>query len=863
MTGFWVSVIGLMIFFVVMKTKAIFDTLGRLSSEIHTLKKRMARLEAGATEQVEISHTQEVKPQPIDVPTPIEEKRTQPACKKSSPAKAPLEAYVPPYSSWEKKGASLCMKLLGGNTLAKVGIVLLFIGAAFLLKYAVSQGYFPVWLRYWVTGMMGVSLAVVGLALQRKQSGYAKVLFGGGIGITYLTIFAAFQISALLPVSLALTLLVVLAFTSVAAAFFLDSINLACVSTLGGLLAPVLIGSYDHMIGLFAYYCILNIGTFMLAMKKNWRVLNSISFVFTYAISMLWRVVHYHEVNRVQVEVMLNLLLILYLAIGIASAWRTKQKSSTINSSIIFGAPLLTLLMQVSLYYQEVGRLAMICGLTGALYFSLFMWLRKRAGMVSLSNAFAIVSLTFFSLIFPLVTHSYSTAIIWSIEASAAIWLGLSQSRRSMVWVGIVLHGFAYLCILSNILAWHFPLGNWMEDFVAASSLQAYMVASAVAAMTSVVSAFLLRRKAQTLANCFFIIGLLMWVRVAVLLHGLYFSEATLSGFSLVYAAVTALGLMGINLRARYPLLGMSTVLLLPLLVVTGFHYAVSDFRWTMHAACWLLALATWWFVLNRLEMQKQFARYITVMHRLSVVLSLLFPLRWFFMLLPVQQVVWWMPAATALISAYVGVIYILLQKQVWPVVNNQRVYASMLSGLMSLLCIIVLTANIVIPFLSPMTLSPWIDPVTVSSLLMMAMTFCWYRYFRHNVTASMNSIQILNAFILFTGLSIITMGLARIVHYYFGLPYTGAALLHASLFETPLSILWSLIGLLFMLLSTKKKKRETWYVGAGLMALVVFKLFFIDMQNSETVLRILAFMGVGVVMLVVAYFSPLPPKEA
>jgi uncharacterized membrane protein len=41
-----------------------------------------------------------------------------------------------------------------------------------------------------------------------------------------------------------------------------------------------------------------------------------------------------------------------------------------------------------------------------------------------------------------------------------------------------------------------------------------------------------------------------------------------------------------------------------------------------------------------------------------------------------------------------------------------------------------------------------------------------------------------------------------------------------------------------------------------------VLKLFLVDLSNTGTVARIVSFIGVGLLLLVVGYFSPAPPRE-
>jgi uncharacterized membrane protein len=51
--------------------------------------------------------------------------------------------------------------------------------------------------------------------------------------------------------------------------------------------------------------------------------------------------------------------------------------------------------------------------------------------------------------------------------------------------------------------------------------------------------------------------------------------------------------------------------------------------------------------------------------------------------------------------------------------------------------------------------------------------------------------------------------------------------------------------------------------LGAGLLAVVVGKLFLVDLGALSGLPRVVAFLGVGVLLLVIGYLSPLPPAPA
>ena len=54
---------------------------------------------------------------------------------------------------------------------------------------------------------------------------------------------------------------------------------------------------------------------------------------------------------------------------------------------------------------------------------------------------------------------------------------------------------------------------------------------------------------------------------------------------------------------------------------------------------------------------------------------------------------------------------------------------------------------------------------------------------------------------------------------------------------------------------------RAIWLGGAALMAVVVVKLFLVELDNTGTLGRVVSFLGVGVLLLVVGYFAPVPPR--
>jgi uncharacterized membrane protein len=103
---------------------------------------------------------------------------------------------------------------------------------------------------------------------------------------------------------------------------------------------------------------------------------------------------------------------------------------------------------------------------------------------------------------------------------------------------------------------------------------------------------------------------------------------------------------------------------------------------------------------------------------------------------------------------------------------------------------------------------------------------------------------------------------LLRTLLHWFGIPFAFNIMMESTLVQTSLSIFWAVLALAAMLVATRKKWRVVWLVGAALLAAVVAKLFLVNLSNVGSIERIVSFCGVGMLMLIVGYLSPLPPAE-
>lgn len=88
-------------------------------------------------------------------------------------------------------------RMIGANWLSKLGMVVLVLGVAFFLRYAIEQGWITIPARVVLGVLGGIALFATGDLLRwwdRERFGvYAQVLAGGGAVITFFSLFAAYQ----------------------------------------------------------------------------------------------------------------------------------------------------------------------------------------------------------------------------------------------------------------------------------------------------------------------------------------------------------------------------------------------------------------------------------------------------------------------------------------------------------------------------------------------------------------------------------------------------------------------------------------------------------------------------------------------
>jgi uncharacterized membrane protein len=757
---------------------------------------------------------------------------------------------------------------MGGNTLVRVGVVVLFFGVAFLLAYVAERTSLAMQYRLAGVAAGAIVLLVLGWRLRRRRAGYALALQGGAVGILYLTTFAALRLYALLPPAAAFALLVAITVFAVMLAVLQDSLAFAMLAAAGGFLAPVLAssGQGDHVV-LFSYYAVLNAGLVAIAWFKAWRPLPLLGFAFTFLIATVWGVLRYRPALFASTEPFLVLHFLMYVAIAVLFALRQPpQLRGYVDGTLVFGVPVAAFALQTALLREHTAAgglgLAFSALAVGALYVLLAAWLWRahRDGLRLLTESFLALGIAFLTLAVPLALDGHWTAAVWALEGAALVWVGGRQQRRLPRAAGLLLQLGA---------GWLFALRGEDVAADAVAVLNSGFLGGLMVAGAAGFSALQLERVRERLASwerpaipVVFVWGAL-WGLVAGALEATRVLEPPhdIAAF-LLWAAFAAAAVGELARRGPLPVARWGALALIPLAVLLALTWRQSaphPFA-GFGAIAWIVTFV----VLARLLRQhagEGSGWSGTLAHAATL---------WLFALVLMLESVWLAGRATGGVLAWIQLAEMaapcallvalpwLTRRIDWPFVRHARAYQlTGGSGLALYLVLWLLAVNFTAsgdP--APLAYLPLANPLDLASGLVV---FALARQARvlplREPRWAWGALAVL-------GFVWLNAALLRAVHHLGGVPFEPEALARSTLVQVSLSIFWTVLALGCMLLAKRGAGRVVWLVGGALLAVVVAKLFLVDLSRVGTIERIVSFVVVGVLMLVIGYYSPLPPPR-
>lgn len=876
----------------------------RIEIRRHTapLEDALARLQAAAGTAATAPPLAPAREQ-VDLPAPIAPPAIDRDAERiAAPAAAPQSLQSP--ERGEPNAIDLAIAaargwLFGGNTIVRIGLIILFVGLSFLARWAAGAGLFPIELRLALVAMAGIALLGVGWMRRAARPAFALALQGAGVAILYLTAFAAAQFGVMALPAAFLIMIIVAAF-GCALALMQNAQPLAAAAFIGGYAVPLLLGREGGPpLVLFCYYTLLNLAVLVIASRRSWRMINLVGFFATFGVAALWGLTAYRPADYALAQAFLIVSVLIYVVAAILYARNTPGRfGPVVDGTLLFGPALAGYSLQAGLVAPyEYGAAWSALGF-GGLYMALAAGLgwRDRERSRLLIETLAVIGIGFITFAVPLALGARWTGPVWAVEGAAAFWLGMRQARWVPRMAGLTLQAMAALMLLGNL-----PRPSMGTALFEGPFLSVMLVALPILSTAWWLRAPLPRTEGRLgaayadaealLGQPVFIAGFLLWC-IAFLLEidrlrlmdmddptGLYIYEATRQLLAML--AIVASGALwaAIGRAKAWPVAtwpGRATV---PILFagLIGLWMAGGNVLDTPNWAIWMAAIGLHAHLLYRDGgVPARRARWI---HAGGVWLAGLLLADCLFTIID-----WagsdagdW--AGVLLLGSSVALLAGLTlwsgraaeppgrASMGWPIAPHGEAYYWL--GALPIAVTVYLGAlatTVLAPGdTPPLSYLPLFNPVDLVVALAIGALVGWRQVLRAAEPPPPAARRLAGpqALAALAGLAFVAINMIwlRTAHHWLGVAWDDDALLDSYVVQTGLAILWTVLALALMIAAHRRAMRPIWLAGAGLLGLVVAKLALIDLSNADGGERIVTFIVVGMLMLVVGYFAPLPPR--
>ena len=811
-----------------------------------------------------------MEPPPVVVPPPVIAAppiiAPAPVMTESTPAGVPRETAPPPsrppFEPVVHAPNPVWEWIAGGNPLAKLGVLLLLIGLGFLLKLAADRGMLPIETRLIGAGVIALGLLAVGWRMRHTRPEYALTLQGGAIGALYLTSFAAFRVYSLLPHGLVFGLLVVICAACVALAVLQRSQSLALLASLGGYLAPVLLstGGGNH-VALFTYYAILSLGILAISIWQAWRPLNLIGFAFTFGIGALWGAERYDPSLYASSQFFLILNVLIYGVGTVLTALRRARSETDafIDGTLAFGTPLIAFGLQVGLtrhweYGAAFSALAFAALYLPLAYYTLKNWPETGRRM---AIVFLALGAGFATLAIPLALSARWTAMAWALEGLGILWVGRQQRHTGMTAAGTLM---LLLAAGSTAMAW--------EEGIDTPTL--FMVMTTLS-LTWLGGAWLWREAREVEISRGVSLLLLagsVWAWLLMILEGSDRLTATnetgiMLALGAVCVTVIAWSLAGRSLGWKD--LALSSFVLWPviafalLVALDTSSHPVPSWRF---AALWVatFVIAFWLLRGTRAEPDR-------------LIWPILHTTLWWLLFAVTGLDAWWRldqlgwgteewahGGRLVTLAATVLVMYLLARAHYWAIDRYPRTHWIAAPGpAIAGALVLLFGSNLLDGRMPEFPYIPLLNPIEQAAAFALLMGAIWRHRLKAIAPALVQPVTVmLMVFVIWwlNGLLLRTLASAGDV------TWSADALWGSAYIQASMAIAWTIAALLCMALSARNRHRPVWFAGATTLGVVVVKLFLVDSARTTGLTRAIAFIGVALLVLVIGYLAPLPPRD-
>ena len=344
-------------------------------------------------------------------------------------------------------------QILGGNWLARIGVLALVIGAGFFLKYAFDNDWIGPTGRVILGIVVGLGLIGGGHYWRRRYPTFAQALSGGGIAILYLSIFAASGIYDLVNIYAAFGFLFLVSSASAGLAILYNAMALAIIGILGAFIAPLIMAvspagapgaaGAARSFWLLVYVMVVDLGVLALSTFRNWRWFTLLALIGSLATYGAWYGWYGDDVSLLTSEGSLTLIFLIFVGATTLYhfVWRRAAQEfdyavMIINAAFYFG-------ISYGLMWDDLRVWLGGFSLLLALLYGGLAYIAIRRGPENIRLGFFAlgIALVFVTVAIPVqLLHLGFTAwtIAWAAEGTVLVWLSFRLRLPQVRFFGYI-----------------------------------------------------------------------------------------------------------------------------------------------------------------------------------------------------------------------------------------------------------------------------------------------------------------------------------------------------------------------------------------------------------------------------------------
>lgn len=339
----------------------------------------------------------------------------------------------------------------------RLGILLVVLGMIYVLIWSAQKELVSPVGRVALVLLAGVGMLVAGIRLLgKKYHLLGQGLMGGGIVVLYSGIYAMGPRYGLVPTPAAFALMGLVTVAAGILALRLNSLLVAILGLAGGYLTPALIRTPTPNLAVFyAYLLLLGLAILALAWRKQWRLLNYLSFACTYTL-FLSAMGAYHPARDFPLAMgFLIAFFVIQSSLVIVYNIARRQRSTTLEVIHLAANALLAAAIGYGLVVQAHGRpypAFLSLGLAAFFTAHVLALIQRRSedrklvvAMIALAGGFATWTL-------PLIMERESLTIALALLAFTFLWLGHKMNSR---FLQNLANGL-YVLVAFRLMTWDF-----------------------------------------------------------------------------------------------------------------------------------------------------------------------------------------------------------------------------------------------------------------------------------------------------------------------------------------------------------------------------------------------------------------------